>query len=306
MKNLKYFIKELADYYKKDIQYQGYDFANLTEIARKEIGIFLEEKMGLKKIDWMMLKDEITDKKIEKNLEILVNKRKKGLPLAHILKKQDFFGISFKVNRHTLIPRPETEELVECALSKIQKLKGGEVTLVDVGTGSGCIITAFCHNLPEKIKIKEVLAIDKSGEALKCAKINLKAILRGKYPIKFRLDSLLNPLIKMKKPLTGTFFIFANLPYLAEAEFKKLSPEVSKNEPKSALVSGKGGFELTNELISQALFLKKKNPKAKLEIFFEISPQIFPGIKKHLSQNLVTFETQKDLAGKLRILYVSI
>lgn len=290
---------ELSKYLKNDIQYSNIPNSRIRQIAWQEIEIFVEdfkkwapEKLILKE------KTEISSSD-QKRLNYFLRRREKGVPLAYILGKQQFYGLEFKVNKNTLIPRPETEELVEYVLKNIKKYKNKSFALVDVGTGSGCILAAVLKNVPKNINISDVYAIDKSQKALKTARYNIEKHLSKKFNIKYIFGSLLK-LLSLRGGIK--YIIVANLPYLSKAEHKKLSPEVRRYEPESALAGGGKGHELICQLIDQIIIAK-----IDFELFLEISPTIYPKIKKHLVRlNIpIKSEVKHDLSGEIRILHIS-
>lgn len=303
-------VLQLTECLKNDIQYSKLSKSRIRQIAWREIEIFIEDSNKWTAGKLVLNENKRIKSADQKKLAGFLNKRKKGIPLAYILGKKQFYGMDFKVNKHTLIPRPETEELVENVLNYVEtsfkpvstRTSTYEVNkiLIDVGTGSGCILTAILKNLPQNIKFKYVYAIDTSKEALAIAKKNIKKHLGNKYKINFIQGSLLNFIGRNTACPTPTkYIIAANLPYLSEKEYQQLSPEVKKHEPKSALIGGKKGHELICKLIDQTA------AKTKIfDIFLEISPTIYPEIKKHLVGQNVSVKTNRDLSGKIRIIHI--
>jgi len=280
---------ELAEYLSRDIQYSRIPRGQIRQIAWREIELFIENYKKWSP-ETLVLKEQskISDKD-KARLKSFIKARIKGKPLAYIIGKQRFYGLDIGVNKNVLIPRPETEELVRYA---IKRIKNNSI-LVDMGTGSGCILAAILSDLPKNMKLAGVFAIDKSRAALKLAKKNLK-----KFRINY-ISSSLFPII-LRNDTDRKIIIVANLPYLSEKEYLKLSPEVKQYEPKTALVGGKQGHELICKLIDQTVG-KINN----FEMFLEISPTIYPKIKKHLAGKDVRYAVKRDLSGKIRILHIS-
>lgn len=303
MKNLEDYANRLAKHLSFDVQYRSMAFFDILKTARKEIEIFLLDKGVFNQKDLLFFWSKELNKKQERSVKNLIKKRMSGLPLAYILKKQNFFGINFKVNRNTLIPRPETEELVDWALESALAMKEKKISVVDVGTGSGCILISFLKNLDKKIKLEKIWAIDQDSRILKVAKLNQKNILKKRFEIKFLKKNLLEGFdYNSKNPL----FVLANLPYLSEKEFESISPEVASFEPKTALVSGKKGTELIEKLIKEIQVLKQKNKKTTFEVFLELSPETLKKIKESLLKKIKKIEIKKDLCGKNRFLRLSL
>jgi release factor glutamine methyltransferase len=232
--------------------------------------------------------------KIE-NLKLKISRRMRDEPLAYILGKKEFFGLDLKVNKHTLIPRPETELLVE----KVIKSKPRNNIIVDIGTGSGNIIIALAKKLKD---VGGFIAIDISEKALGVAKQNAEIGAVNKK-IKFLKGDLLSPVISNLQFLTGEkIVIVANLPYLSKSIYASAPPSVRKFEPRMALFSGRNGLANYKKLFSQIKLLVT-NYELRVVTFIEISPEqkkklgklardIFPAAK-------IAFH--KDLAGKWRI-----
>ncbi len=174
----------------------------------------------------------------------LVGRRVGREPLQYILGTQEFCGLEFSVNPAVLIPRPETELLVEYVAQRIPAEQ--EATIVDVCTGSGCIAVAIARLRP----CARVLATDLSNTSLDVARHNAARHMVGEH-ITWLEGDLLGPLAGQK--LEGRIdVIVSNPPYIAEAEWLTLQPEVRLFEPRAALVAGPQGTELHERLLQEA------------------------------------------------------
>ncbi len=237
------------------------------------------------------------------NLKSQISRRLKHEPIAYILGEKEFFGLPFKVNKSTLIPRPETEQIVDLTLNilktKNQKLK---TDIIDIGTGSGNIIISLAYNIKHKA-CNNFYGIDLSSDALKIAKQNARSNKVGKK-IKFIQGNLLQPLFK--KDL-GNSIIIANLPYLSKKIYEETMPDVKNFEPKSALYSAKEGLAHYEELFSQINNFSSVNSH-QFTVFLEFSPEqkvkLNKLAKKYFPQAKLKFF--KDLSGKWRILEINI
>src|SRR3989344_5667892 len=211
------------------------------------------------------------NKSQETSYQKLIQKCKQHWPVAYLTGHKEFYGLDFKVDQDVLIPRPETELLVELALERIKNRELGIKNVIDVGTGSGTIIITISKILAtasilEKLKL---FAIDVSSSALKIAKVNA-----GRHgvarKIKFVRGNLLDPLFRLPlRPLSfpphegglkggrGRSLIIANLPYLTPRQMK--NPDL-KHEPKNALVAGKDGLKYYRELFKQIKIHNSPNP----------------------------------------------
>jgi len=236
------------------------------------------------------------------------------MPLAYILGYKEFYGLSFKVTPNTLIPRPETELLVELAIQGTN-IKEQTSNIIDVGTGSGNIIISIAKNHPEYSGLN-YFAVDISNKALQIAKQNAKAHNVSKK-IKFIHGNLLEPIIgNWKLPAcpvgreieNSKMIILANLPYLSKEIYSATLPNVKKYEPKSALYSANAGLDHYERLLKQILALSVTSYELRVTILLEISPEqktkLTKLIKKYLPQAQIDF--QKDLAKKWRVCKIEI
>lgn len=225
----------------------------------------------------------------------LINLKTSNWPTAYLTGHQEFFGLDFLVNRHTLIPRPETELLVESALKLIPS--EGPVKIVETGTGSGCIIIAVAKNNPNAET--EYQAVEISKEALKMAQKNaLRHHLDKK--IQFIHDSLLSPIIKQE--FSCPLIILANLPYLTPAQVQA-SPSIQK-EPKTALISGIDGLDLYRRMISQLTTIEAPS----ISMVLEIDPGQTETINKLIRDDWpkAEIEVLKDFRQQDRIIVAKI
>ena len=221
---------------------------------------------------------------------------KRGYSVAAIIKHKEFFGLDFFVNRHVLIPRPETELMVENALEEIKKI-GQDVTLIDIGTGSGCVPIAILKNINRQIN---AFATDISRKALKAAKKNAK---KQNVKISFLHDNLLEPILKNRASIcTFPLIITANLPYLTEEQFQK--EHSIQKEPKTALVADNGGLALYEELFQQIHLL----PILPITIFMEIDPSQITKASDLINNYYpnANIQIKNDLAGRDRLIVLRI
>ncbi len=216
----------------------------------------------------------------------MVRMRKKGYAVARIIRTKEFFGFDFTVNKHTLIPRPDTEILVEAALKEAADI------LIDVGTGTGCIPISMLKNI--KNSYKKVFAIDISKHALRVAKKNAQ---KHNVDITFFKGNLLQPILH-ENLQNKKIIITANLPYLTEKQFQ--DEQSIQREPKNALVANDNGLELYKKLIDQI----KTLTATEITCFFEIDPSQSKALSAYIKKILsnTSIEIKKDLAGQDRIL----
>ena len=235
----------------------------------------------------------------------LIERRLRGECTAYILEKKEFRGLEFLVNPSVLVPRPDTETLVEKAVEKLKEEKGkrkeksGGKTAIDANhfyvldlcTGSGAAAVAIKHEMPQI----EVWAADISTDALKTAKINAARLLPGDEPIHFLSGDLYAAL-----PASGRQFslIVCNPPYIPSGEIKKLSADVQK-EPLIALDGGPTGLEIIKRVIEGA-------PSYLIpggELLLEADPRQMQDIGALLEENgFVRIKTYNDLSGRERVI----
>lgn len=227
--------------------------------------------------------------------------RKKGYSLAYIAGHKEFFGLNFLVNKHTLIPRPDTELMVEETIKEIEKIKNKKIVLVDIGTGTGCIPISINKKMSKNLDIK-IFATDISLGALKIARKNSK---KHKVKINFLHGDLLKPFIKIHSLLHPPYSLFltANLPYLTQNQFEAESS--IQKEPHAALVADdRDGLSLYKKLLLQLKLLKQTD----LTVFLEIDPSQNLGIMKIINEIFPApkIEIKNDLAGRDRLVIIRV
>lgn len=234
-----------------------------------------------------------------KQFRVLVARRKKHEPVASIVGQKEFHGHAFLTARGVLIPRPESELLVELADKTLFRNPSRHDLVWDVGTGSGAIAIAIA----KEIAPRTVLATDISPAALALAKKNARRL--GAKNVTFLkadlLDANVRRMLEKKKP--ARLVIVANLPYLPESDRKKLEPDVVNYEPASALFAPKGGLGLIEKLLRQissfdihvaSFFLEYDPPQTKK--LRALAKSFFPK---------ATVRVRKDLAGRDRVLEIT-
>ncbi|MEN8252369.1 MAG: peptide chain release factor N(5)-glutamine methyltransferase [Patescibacteria group bacterium] len=248
----------------------------------------------------------------EETIKKLCKKRTNGYPLAYILGEKEFYGRDFKVNEDTLVPRAETEILIDIVLSFINKKDFSEVLILDIGTGSGIIPITLQKEIPNNIT-KTILASDISQKALKIAKEN--ADNYNASEITFFDSDLLdnsNLLDILKKTNCKNLIITANLPYVN----KKIKPDLLKkeesksliHEPQIALWSKDDGLAHYKKLLRQTASLLNELPDEKtISSFYEISPEQSQLLTSHIKTVFPNAEItiSKDLAQKDRVLHLN-
>lgn len=211
--------------------------------------------------------------------ETLLQRRSKGEPIAYITGQKEFFSLMFKVTSETLVPRPETEILVETVLDKFKTHKNDDVHILDLGTGTGAIAISLAKTRPNW----QVTAVDKSINALNVAKENAK--LHNVSNIHFVQSHWLQSI----EPNTKYDVILSNPPYIA-ANDQHLLTDI-KFEPRSALVAEKNGLEDLEEILMSS----KKHLTDNGYLIIEHGSTQLDGIKEIVSKSDVW--TQDDLVS---------
>ncbi len=211
-----------------------------------------------------------------------LTRRATGVPAQYITGHQEFWGMDFIVTPAVLIPRPETEHVIETVLHLSQKQnRGGDVCrIVDVGTGSGCLALALAKEFPQA----DIHATDISPAALEIARANA-----ARHQMESRIHFHQTDLLQGLTP--GTFdFVVSNPPYVGEAEEDQVQLEVRKFEPRSAVFAGPTGLEVIERLIPQAQTASKPGGWLVMEISGTIAqnvPRLLSGWKQvHITNDL--------------------
>ncbi len=225
-------------------------------------------------------------------------------PVAYITGHKEFYGQDFIVTKDTLIPRPETEHLVERVLDRTEHhesmIRGGEknIHILDIGTGSGNIIISIAAELNQRYPASDIRyhATDISPQALEVAKENARRHDVSDL-ITFREGDLLEPFAK-ECASADAIIIAANLPYLSEAIYATAENDVKKFEPHDALVSGQAGLGHYYRLLDQAKRLAKP-----AMLLLEISPEQAPLLRTCLVSCLpqAKISIYQDLSGRDRV-----
>lgn len=211
-----------------------------------------------------------------------LNERLQGKPTQYITGIQEFYGRTFRVNRHVLIPRPETEHLVEAAL---EYLRDKPATVLDIGTGSGAIAITLSLETGAT-----VFACDVSTDALSVARRNAQSLAA---PVQFFAADLLSSV----RPLTFDLIV-SNPPYISTGDAATLQPEVRDWEPHSALFAGAAGTEMYRMIFQQARSVLRPHSHLALELGYNS----LTGVRKLLAPDWNEVAVIPDLAGWPRVL----
>lgn len=215
------------------------------EAADQEALWLIEHALSLSGLRQVVDRDRLLSEHDVARVKEIVARRIVREPLQYILGTQEFCGLEFEVNSSVLIPRPETELLVR---ETVRRLPGvPHPTLIDVGTGSGCLAVSLARSIPGG----RMLAIDLSARALKMAKRNARRH-SVETSITWLEGNLFGPLARLDVEGAVTAIV-SNPPYICESDWSGLQPEVSRYEPRVALVAGPRGTELHERLLNEAI-----------------------------------------------------
>ena len=276
--NIKEILEQAAQYLEK----------HNIDTPRLDAEVLLAEILDMERIKLYVNYDYPLKPK-EKNLyRKWLKKRANRIPVAYITGKKEFMSLEFVVNEHVLLPRPETELLVEEIIDYCQE-KEKSINMVDVGTGSGAIMVSLGHY----IENARILGIDISKEAVKITRKNIERHSLGDR-LKVINGDLLSPLVK--RGTNNVNIVVSNPPYINEEDLSHLPPEVKK-EPSLALDGGKKGLEIYQRLIPQADEVLMDNGLILLEFAPEQAEEI-----KDLFSDHYKVELKEDHSGNLRYL----
>lgn len=272
-------------YFKKEVS------ANYTEAESSILfEIFLEHLTDLNKIELRKVMTQEIEKTHSVQLQNIIEQLKTGKPYQQILGETEFYGLQFFVDEHVLIPRPETEELLELAIKKMQnpRCKMQDLKILDIGTGSGVIPIVLKKHFPKA----EVSAIDFSENALKTARRNADF---HEVEINFIHQDYLN------QNLTEVYdIIISNPPYIGIEEEDEIADSVKEFEPKMALFSPTSNALIFYEKIAEDC----KNHLAKDGlVFLEINQKLGKETLELFTDVLKEAELIEDLSGNERIVW---
>ncbi len=264
-----------------------YTYSELSTLVR----IILEEVFSIGYTEINSDKINNLSPSMLNKVEDIVSRLKKNEPIQYILGKTEFYGLNFTITPNVLIPRPETEELVEWIITEISNEKSN---ILDIGTGSGCIAVTLAKKLPDS----KVHAWDISKDALKVAMNNARL---NNVTVNFSQQDVLA--LKVKQDVLGAEkfdIIVSNPPYVVESEKATMDENVLRYEPHKALfVPNDNPLLFYEKIINIALFLLKDNG----ELYFEINRSYGEQLSQILfNKRFKSIELRKDISGNFRMI----
>lgn len=284
-------LKDLKDIFHKEL-----DAIYGEEEVNSFFFMLIDEFYNLHRIELAMQPETAITKEEQEPIFKALDDLKKEIPIQYILGKTEFFGMQLRVNNMVLIPRPETEELVQWILDTVENRDN--LKILDIGTGSGCIAIALSKNLPTA----EVFALDVSKGALLMAKKNADL---NNVDIKFIREDILTSCHTEPVSVIQKFdVIVSNPPYVRKQEKKELKNNVLKNEPHLALfVSDQDSLQFYKAIVQFAI----NNLREKGLLYFEINEYLGNEMVQLLKENnFNSIELNKDMFGKDRMIKATI
>ncbi len=274
--------------------------------------LLLSYVLGMSRMDLYLNHDLVPQKNQLEKYRKLIFKRLENVPIQYLTNETGFRKLSLFVNQSVLIPRPETELLVDEAREKLKSffLKKKNISILEIGTGSGAIALSLVTEISKDFSeiLLEVIATEKSPRAVEVAQRNAEMIFKGGY---FEILKIINCDILPendpefeKKYLEVFDIVISNPPYIKEADFKNLPEEVRKYEPAAALIGGEKGTEIYQAILKK---IKKYFNKEKFLIIFETDPLVCKDLMGICMNNFcdAKIEVKKDYNGLERILTVA-
>lgn len=262
--------------------------------ARLEAELLMMHCLSMERAELYARLGETLPTAANARLQALVDRRLLREPLAYIRGRAWFYGFELKVDPRVLIPRPETELLVEAALGFLRErsAEGRECTAADVGTGSGAIAIALALHLPQA----RVWATDVSPAALEVAGVNC-----ARHGVQHRVELLRGDLLE---PLPSPVdIVVANLPYVREGDLAHLAPEIRAFEPLAALAGGADGLDPVRRLLARSKGCLRPRGAVMLEIGLGQAEAAVAEARRHLPGAAV--DLLRDSAGIERVLRIT-
>lgn len=271
-------------------------------LPRLDREVLLSHALGRDRISLLSHSEDVVTPRTLKRYRDFLARAAKHEPIAYIIGAREFYGRDFFVGPGVLIPRPETELLVEYAIDRINTslTSRKKIAVIDVGTGSGAIIESVFLSLESSVVQKNIswFAVDSEIDTLRYARKNARH--HQISAIQFMKSDLLT---RVSKRLAGhdELFVLGNLPYLSNTIYRLAAPNVKRYEPKSALLSGRDGLDHYRRLMTELVAISRTG--VKINFFLEISPEQAKKLAT-LFANITTLsalEIIPDLTGRPRL-----
>jgi release factor glutamine methyltransferase len=251
-----------------------------------EARLLLQQVLGVNRAWLIANANDVLQTNRDEEFQALLTRRLAGEPIAYLIQQREFYGLQLRVSPATLIPRPDSETLVDAALEKIPHPSARPITVLDLGTGSGAIALAIAHNRPQA----SLLAVDASEAALAVAQDNARQLNLSN--VQFALSDWYAKLAERRFDV-----IVSNPPYIAQTD-PHLSQGDLRFEPLSALAAGLDGLDDIRQITEQGLIHLKPQGWLMLEHGFDQGA----AVRDLMAQaGLVEIATRQDLGGNDRV-----
>ena len=268
------------------LEYGTHQIKDVSDVPRKEIELLVMHVCGLKKIDLILRANETVKEEVLEEIRVLVNKRLQGKPLQYLIGSEEFMGLNFIVTENVLIPRQDTEILVEEIISRFKK--ESNLQILEIGTGSGAISVS----LAKFLKQSKIISLDISKEALNIAKLNAK-----RNQVADQITFLESNLFESLTANESFDIIVSNPPYIPSKDILELQKEVKDYEPMLALDGGEDGLDYYREITARSVDYLKKGGLLAYEIGYDQGIDVL----KILENDFHHIEIIKDLQKHDRV-----
>jgi release factor glutamine methyltransferase len=261
------------------------------ESARMNAELLLSHILECKRLDLYLRFNQPLNTSETDTYREFITRRGEFEPYQYIIGEEEFYGLKFFVDKNVLIPRPETEILIETILESVPD--GDEIKILDIGTGSGNIPISLAVSIPES----KIISIDISEEAIKVAEKN-----RDLHDLKSRVGFIKSDILtESLEKYNNTFnVIVSNPPYIDKKEVQTLQNEITKYEPEIALTDYDDGLKFYREISKKSLSLLAENGI----LFFEVGAEQSEDVKKIMVDNgFQNIEIKEDLSGINRVVF---
>lgn len=259
------------------------------ESPRINAELLLAEILKCKRLDLYLSFDRPLSETEKIRYREFIQRRGKFEPLQYIIGYVEFYGLRLNVNPAVLIPRPETEFLIETIIKKVTER--GKLNILDIGTGSGNIPVALAVNLPDSY----IRSIDISKDAVYLAKENAEL-----NNVKNIIDFSVNDIFKFPASTETFDVVVSNPPYIGEVEYNDLQREIVEYEPKNAVTDLADGFKFYKKISELAKFLLNKDGMIFFEIAFDQADETYKILEV---EGFLNIEILKDYSGNDRVIY---
>lgn len=276
----------------RDLLEKGYNYLSKAEYNRPrlEAELIVCYLLDVDKVYLYTHPNRIVDKKVVDKFDNLIEKRNEGYPIQYILENQEFMGLDFHVGEGVLVPRPDTEILVEYIIKIAKKWNEKKLNIMDIGTGSGAITLSLAYY----IKNAYIYSVDISEEAIKIARKNKKK-MKLEEKVKLINKDILEGFPEIDKKID---VIVSNPPYIPSKDIDNLQIEISKYEPRLAFDGGDDGLVFYRYITEKS---KEKLTSDGL-LCYEIGYDQAISVKNIMEQNgFKDIEILKDLSGRDRV-----